>query len=99
MRDIPEQLINFYADNEAAGKKKGASSPAKKRGRPKNSDELDAVSSAIQGKFTSDVFIKGLPEGPDAKPATSTEVIITDEKGEQHSEDLCCLFCDKPIED
>lgn len=86
----------------ATSKKNGASSAAKKRGRPKNlfiSDESPAVAKAVKGPFTSEIFIKDLPQCDDAKPATSTEIIITDDKGEQHSEDICCLFCDEVVED
>ncbi|CZT19474.1 uncharacterized protein RCC_05325 [Ramularia collo-cygni] len=90
------------ADSHASGKQNGVNSAAKKRGRPKNpsiSNDSSAVAKAVKGKFSSEIFIKDLPQGPDVTPATSTEIIVTDDKGVQYSEELCCLFCDQAVKD
>lgn len=100
-RSIFEGSSDTYAADEG-DKQKSHDSVAKKRGRPKNiiiSDDSSAIAKAAIDEITSEVMIKGLPEGPDLNPATATEIIITDENGERHVESLCCLFCDKAIED
>lgn len=109
-----KQLVNFDAA-DAGDKKgaNGAAKKRGRVKNVKISDDSPAVAKAAVGDFTSEVLIKGLPEalqdlpaggkgqrgGPDRIPANSTEIIITDDKGEQYSQNLCCLFCDKVIED
>ena len=56
------------------------------------------VAKAVKGSVTAEVFIKGEPRFAEVKPALNTEIVITDANGEQHSVELNCLFCGKPVD-
>ncbi|KJX93211.1 ebs-bah-phd domain-containing protein [Zymoseptoria brevis] len=99
---IAERAAQRAADETSTTKKKGTQPAPKKRGRPKNltiSATSPAVAKASKGTYTAEVFLKGLTESPQAQPATHTEIIISGPDGEPLAEELCCLFCDTPIED
>lgn len=62
------------------------------------SQDSPAVAKAVKGSITAQVFIKDEPRLAEIKPASETEIVITDAKGEEHSIELNCLFCGKPVD-
>ncbi|KAM3420317.1 hypothetical protein BST61_g3600 [Cercospora zeina] len=49
--------------------------------------------------ITSEVYLRGDPNGPHEIPATKSEIVVTPEDGEAYAQDLHCLLCREPIED
>ena len=80
------------------GKKK--STP--KKPRPKEvsiSKDSSAVAKAENNSFSAEIFIKGMPSGPDSTLSDRSEVVITSKgSDDKHSQDVACLFCCKEIE-
>ena len=57
-----------------------------------------AQATARAGQFTAKVLPRGLPPDEGQAPAEKTEKIVTDVKGEKHTQDVRCLFCEKKTE-
>ncbi|EME43984.1 hypothetical protein DOTSEDRAFT_53220 [Dothistroma septosporum NZE10] len=98
-----------FALQDAANEKPPSSSKRKgaiKKQEPQNEDQKNlnirqdspVVAKAVKGSVTAEVFIKGEPRHAEVNPATQTEIIITDAKGEQHPVALNCLLCGKPVD-
>lgn len=88
-------------DLPARGKRKSTGPTPKKRSTltdPSISPNSAAQAIALNGLVTAEVFIRGLPDGPDEHPAENTEIVLTSEDGEKRSESICCLFCHTAIE-
>lgn len=90
-------------DITANGPKKAANTP-KKRGRPKNvkinpETKASGLATNKQGTVSAEVFIKGVPDGPNDTPSASSEVVLIDSDGQEHAEDLLCLHCSETIMD
>lgn len=84
---------------EAAGTKK----PSPKKSRPKDvsiSKNSSALAKAENDTFSAEVFIKHMPTGTNQTPSERSEVVLTTlGRDEKHSQDVCCLFCGKEIEE
>jgi hypothetical protein len=100
---IAEDAVAKAGEGDGSSKpRKKSSSPTKKR-KSKTDDPQIGPSSKAQAKasmgaITAEVIVAGVPDGPDEEPAEKTEIIITDENGEQKSEPVACLFCKQTIE-
>ncbi|KAF2217442.1 hypothetical protein CERZMDRAFT_92093 [Cercospora zeae-maydis SCOH1-5] len=49
--------------------------------------------------ITSEVYLRGDPNGPGEVPATRSEIVITPKGADAYAQDLHCLICREPIED
>lgn len=75
-----------------------ASRPKGKLKNPANNPNLTAVADASRSLTTAEVFIKGQPDRLKVEAAEEDEIVITTENGEQHSEEVCCLFCGSQVD-
>lgn len=97
---VAEDAVRRASDEAAATASKTKAPKRKKIAAAKNLD-IDANSSAVataqKDAFTADVFVKGLPDGPNQEAASTTEIVVMSEEGKK-AEDVSCLFCGSKIE-
>ena len=83
--------------NEGSGKK----SAGAKRRKAKDPDVVvtpPAQAAARAGSYLAEVYVEGLPDGPDDTPETKSRIVISnDDEDGKREEDLRCLFCDTAI--
>lgn len=91
---IAERAVQEAAEDTPSAKKQ-------KKARPKDlsiGSSSSALAKAEKDSFVAEVFLKDLPDGKEHAAAKASEIVVTSSKGEQSSQDVCCLFCGTEIE-
>lgn len=82
-------------------KSKRTSSFQKREIQPRNDPDDQAITPIAESErngWAVKIYFKGQPDRAKCVPAEADEIMIMDPDGKQHSEEVCCLFCDSVIE-
>lgn len=95
---IAEAAVQRAFDNAPTGS--ATKKAAKKRAKPPALEmEPQSQAKANKDQLYADIILEGLPDKPGEKPASKSEIIITNsEDGSKRSEEVCCLVCGEVIE-